>query len=84
MPNRSAIRLWGQTLGLPTTMGLYSFIGVAVTSAAFVIYPNLPPEQKKDLWDPFFCYRSFTNKAVLVFAMWRWRWPLWPRTLPPM
>src|SRR5688500_1167515 len=31
-------QVWGQVLGLPTTMGLYSFIGVAVTSAAFVIY----------------------------------------------
>src|SRR5262249_48807718 len=28
----------GQALGLPTTMGLYSFIGVAVTSATIVIY----------------------------------------------
>ncbi len=27
----------GQILGLPTTMGLYSFIGVAVTSPALVI-----------------------------------------------
>jgi NCS1 family nucleobase:cation symporter-1 len=31
-------QLWGQILGLPTTMGLYSFIGVAVTSATVVIY----------------------------------------------
>ena len=30
----------GQVVGLPTTMGLYSFIGAAVTSAAFVIYSN--------------------------------------------
>jgi NCS1 family nucleobase:cation symporter-1 len=28
----------GQALGLPTTMALYSFIGVAVTSATIVIY----------------------------------------------
>src|SRR5947209_11622507 len=28
----------GQALGLPTTMGLYSFIGVAVTSATTIIY----------------------------------------------
>ena len=32
-PTRSATRSLGQALGLPTTMGLYSFIGVAVTSA---------------------------------------------------
>jgi len=59
----------GQALGLPTTMGLYSFIGVAVTSAAFVIYPNLPPDAKKNLWDPVFLLSLFENRAVLVFAM---------------
>jgi NCS1 family nucleobase:cation symporter-1 len=62
-------QVWGQALGLPTTMGLYSFIGVAVTSAAFVIYPKLPPEQKQNLWDPIFLLSLFPNKAVLVFAM---------------
>jgi NCS1 family nucleobase:cation symporter-1 len=59
----------GQALGLPTTMGLYSFIGVAVTAAAFKIYPNLTTEQKNELWDPIFLLSLFSNKAVLVFAM---------------
>ena len=49
----------GQMLGLPTTMGLYSFIGVAVTSAALVIYGNLPPDQKAKLWDPVFLLSLF-------------------------
>ncbi len=31
-------QILGQALGLPTTMALYSFIGVAVTSATIVIY----------------------------------------------
>jgi NCS1 family nucleobase:cation symporter-1 len=35
----------GQALGLPLTMGLYSFIGVAVTSATVVIYGQA-------VWDP--------------------------------
>src|SRR5207253_9244795 len=35
----------GQALGLPTTMALYSFIGVAVTSATIVIYQH-------PVWDP--------------------------------
>src|SRR5262245_27143586 len=35
----------GQALGLPTTMGLYSFIGVAVTSATVIIYGQT-------VWDP--------------------------------
>jgi NCS1 family nucleobase:cation symporter-1 len=59
----------GQALGLPTTMGLFSFIGVAVTSAAFVIYADLPAEQKKNLWDPVFLIAQFENPAVLVVAL---------------
>lgn len=59
----------GQALGLPTTMGLYSFIGVAVTSAAFVIYSGLPEEQQKDLWSPVFLLTRFQNPVVLTVAM---------------
>ncbi len=35
----------GQTVGMPTTMTLYSFIGVAVTSASVVIFGSA-------IWDP--------------------------------
>jgi NCS1 family nucleobase:cation symporter-1 len=59
----------GQTIGLPTTMGLYSFIGVAVTSAALVIYADLPEDQKKHLWDPVFLLNRFENPAVLIGAL---------------
>jgi NCS1 family nucleobase:cation symporter-1 len=59
----------GQMVGLPTTMGLYSFIGVAVTSAAFVIYKDLPEEEKKKLWDPVVLLSKFDNTALLVVAM---------------
>jgi NCS1 family nucleobase:cation symporter-1 len=59
----------GQAVGLPTTMGLYSFIGVAVTSAALVIYRDLPEEQKKDLWNPVFLLNQFENPVVLIGAM---------------
>jgi NCS1 family nucleobase:cation symporter-1 len=52
----------GQALGLPTTMVLFSFIGVAVTSATAVIYGA--PE-----WDPVVVLSKFTNKGVLVVAM---------------
>ncbi len=62
-------QVWGQAIGLPTTMGLYSFIGVAVTSAAFVIYADLPAEQKKALWDPVNLLAMFENELVLVVAM---------------
>ena len=59
----------GQVVGLPTTMGLYSFIGVAVTSAAFIIYKDLPDDAKKNLWDPIFLLSQFKNPVVLVLAM---------------
>jgi NCS1 family nucleobase:cation symporter-1 len=62
-------QVWGQILGLPTTMGLYSFIGVAVTSAAFVIYRDLPPEAKKELWNPIFLLAQFKNPILLIVAM---------------
>jgi nucleobase:cation symporter-1, NCS1 family len=52
----------GQALGLPTTMGLYSFIGVAVTSATIVIYGQ-------EIWDPVVLISRFTNPAVLVVAL---------------
>ena len=59
----------GQAIGLPTTMALYSFIGVAVTSAAMIIYRDLPADQQARLWDPVFLLSLFENKAVLVIAM---------------
>jgi nucleobase:cation symporter-1, NCS1 family len=59
----------GQVLGLPTTMGLYSFIGVAVTSAALVIYRDLPEGQKQKLWDPVFLLNQFDNPLVLSVAL---------------
>src|SRR5206468_7199988 len=52
----------GQALGLPTTMALYSFIGVAVTSATTVIY-GAP------IWDPIALLERFENPAVLTLAM---------------
>lgn len=59
----------GQTLGLPGTMALYSFIGVAVTSAAYVIYKDLPADQKAKLWDPIFLISKFENPVVLIVSL---------------
>jgi NCS1 family nucleobase:cation symporter-1 len=56
----------GQAVGLPTTMALYSFIGVAVTSAAVIIYPNSPVE---DLWDPIVLISKFKHPAVLIVGL---------------
>lgn len=52
----------GQTLGLPATMALYSFIGVAVTSATTIIYGET-------IWDPVDVLTRFKNPVVLVVAM---------------
>jgi nucleobase:cation symporter-1, NCS1 family len=52
----------GQVIGLPGTMALYSFIGVAVTSATIVIYG-------KAIWDPVELLTRFSNPAVLLIAM---------------
>jgi len=52
----------GQALGLPLTMALYSFIGVAVTSATTIIYGQT-------IWDPVDVLTRFKNPLVLVVAM---------------
>ena len=52
----------GQALGLPATMALYAFIGVAVTSATTIIFG-------KTIWDPVEVLTRFQNPAVLVLAM---------------
>lgn len=52
----------GQALGLPLTMALYAFIGVAVTSATTVIYGHT-------MWDPVTVLTKFTSPALLIIAM---------------
>ena len=52
----------GQTLGLPLTMALYAFIGVAVTSATTIIYGAA-------IWNPVDVLTHFKNPVVLVIAM---------------
>lgn len=52
----------GQALGLPLTMALYSFIGVAVTSATTIIYGQT-------IWDPVDVLTRFQNPFVLILSM---------------
>jgi NCS1 family nucleobase:cation symporter-1 len=52
----------GQAIGLPTTMTLYAFIGVAVTSATAVIFGET-------IWDPIVLLSKFTNPVVVVLSM---------------
>jgi nucleobase:cation symporter-1, NCS1 family len=52
----------GQALGLPTAMTLYSFIGVAVTSASAVIFGE-------PIWDPVVLLGRFNQPAVALIAL---------------
>jgi NCS1 family nucleobase:cation symporter-1 len=52
----------GQALGLPTTMGLYAFIGVAVTSATVVIYGEA-------IWDPVILLARFRSPVLHVVGL---------------
>jgi NCS1 family nucleobase:cation symporter-1 len=52
----------GQALGLPATMALYSFIGVAVTSATTIIYGQT-------IWDPIDVLTRFKNPLVLIGSL---------------
>jgi nucleobase:cation symporter-1, NCS1 family len=52
----------GQAIGLPTSMTLFAFIGVVVTSATAIIYGT--PE-----WDPVQLASKFENKIMVSFAM---------------
>jgi NCS1 family nucleobase:cation symporter-1 len=53
-------QMLGQALGLPLAMTLYSFIGVAVTSASVVIFGEA-------IWDPVALIGRF-NKPVVAFV----------------
>jgi NCS1 family nucleobase:cation symporter-1 len=52
----------GQALGLPTAMTLYSFIGVAVTSASEVIFGE-------PIWDPVVLLGRFNQPIVALIAL---------------
>jgi NCS1 family nucleobase:cation symporter-1 len=55
-------QLVGQTSGLPTTMTLFAFIGVAVTSATIVIFGEA-------IWDPVILVRRFEAPVLVFFSM---------------
>ncbi len=60
--NSQRDQILGQALGLPATMALYSFIGVAVTSATTIIF-------KETLWNPVDVLTRFNNPAVLITSL---------------
>ena len=55
-------QMLGQAIGLPPAMGLYAFIGVAVTSATIVIYG-------KAEWDPVQLLARFDHPGAHVLGL---------------
>src|SRR6266571_1337988 len=55
-------QMLGQALGLPAAMTLYSFIGVAVTSASVVIFGEA-------IWDPVALIGRFNKPVVALVAL---------------
>jgi NCS1 family nucleobase:cation symporter-1 len=55
-------QMLGQALGLPTAMTLYSFIGVAVTSASVVLFGEA-------IWDPVALIGRFHQPLVAFVAL---------------
>src|SRR4051812_42160705 len=54
-------QMLGQLFGLPTTMTLFAFIGVATTSATLLIYGRAIP-------NPIDLMKEFSSVAVVLFA----------------
>ena len=52
----------GQSIGLPSSMTLFAFIGVVVTSATTIIYGTT-------IWDPVVLAGKFENKILVSLAM---------------
>ncbi len=52
----------GQAIGLPPTMALYSFIGVAVTSATVVLFGEA-------IWDPVVLLSKFESPIVILLSL---------------
>ena len=57
-------QVMGQALGLPTTMTLYAFIGVAVTSATALIFPG-----GGVIWDPVQLLARIGGPLVVMLSM---------------
>jgi NCS1 family nucleobase:cation symporter-1 len=55
-------QILGQTLGLPTTMTLFSFIGIAVTAATVVVF-------RAPVWDPVVLITRLTADLPLLLIL---------------
>ncbi len=55
-------QVWGQILGLPPSMTVFSFIGVVVTSATTLVYGET-------IWDPVVLAGKFQSPILITCAM---------------
>ncbi|MGH6655891.1 MAG: NCS1 family nucleobase:cation symporter-1 [Actinocrinis sp.] len=55
-------QVWGQALGLPTTMTFFSLIAVMISSGTAIIYG-------KAIWDPTQLAAKFSNPFVVVLGL---------------
>jgi len=55
-------QVWGQFLGLPPTMTLFSFVGVAVTSASAIIFGAT-------IWDPVVLLSKLESPVVILISL---------------
>ncbi len=53
---------WGQALGLPTTMTLFCFIGIVVTSATVILY-------KQAIWNPVELVSKLGSLPVIIISL---------------
>src|SRR5256884_9441279 len=56
----------GQVVALPTTMTVFAAMGVMITSAAMVIYPQMRPDE---LWDPMKLVGQFSQVWIVAISM---------------
>jgi len=56
----------GQVVALPSAMTVYAGMGVLITSAAVIIFPNIP---MTELWDPVKLVGHFEEKWIVASAM---------------
>jgi len=59
---RQRDQVLGQFIGLPPTMALFSFIGIAVTCATVVLFGT-------PIWDPIELLGKFENPRIVGFAL---------------
>lgn len=56
----------GQVVALPTTMTVFAAMGILITSAAVVVFPQMNPA---DAWDPVKLVAQFSQPVVVAISM---------------